>query len=599
MAKIKRPSKKAVCSVFEDIIPENNTIYLEGEGHNKTTLAPLFNSAMYMWNGLGSEEVYGANQSYQTGTDNQTAWSGQGFNTMALAKETAFHMQGQQTRSDAAVTCSSYMHFLSMDEELRAAGIQKIVASDNTKLYIWQNRSPFAYNNWRQISWLNPTNELYEQSPTVSYVSGEYESPILATIEEAGTKWVSNITHYSHPGYNGSAYHGLGRNKMDDYTYANRTWSTTQRYQYNVQYIGKSTTTGKPLYLYNHQPNDYTQYITRHNVSSNTITDLHTFSSAPTASGTNYGGIRGTGSMGLHVKWASKTFADPTSPGNVGFYLPYFDTNLNYHPFWFQWNKSTDVFTRNSDITITGNQSSTYFNSHYGATGANNMMAAMFYNETFVSGGNRYLSLFPIHGSYQVHDNVPLARTVVTYAVDPTNPKALTHHSAVTIPSTPRNMVFLNDDRTMFGVICESAIYIYNWNNTDGWVLTTTYAGKFTSLGRDSTDRIWATEVGAHLSYASIHLITPTIPVRITITPAASSYNYTGTDINSTVGISAYNLSNERIAVSVALSIEGSTMNFGSGATTATVTTSTSADVSQAIVITGSGLSDIVASVQV
>lgn len=598
MAKIKKSSKINVVSVFEDINPANNTIYLEGEGYNKSTLAPLFDAAMYMQSALPTTSYLGDNVAYLTGGDYAITASGKGPGTMALGKETAYTQQNVTTRSDNSITSNSYFHLLSMDETVRATGIQKIESNDNNVLYVWNNVWMNG-NGWRMISWLNPVGELYNISPSTNFNNGDNYNPIMPTQEEVGTKWISIICNYQYGNQAGSAYAALGRNYMFDFSDNNDTHSTTARSPYNIQYIGNSPSTGKPLYLYNSHSTDYQQYITRHNVSANTTTDLYTFSTVPTAAGTNYGGARATTTIGTHTKWASKTFADPTSAGNVGFYVPYFDSQLNYHPFWFQWNKSTDVFTRNSDITITGDLSSVYFNSHLGSSGNGNQMSAHFYNETFVSGGNRYLSLFPIHNSYQVHDSTPLARTVVTYQVDPTNPKALTHHSAVTIPATPRAMVFLNDDRTMFGVICESAIYIYNWNNTDGWVLTTTYAGKFTSLGRDSTDRIWATEVSGHTSYASIHLITPTVPVRITITPAASSYNYTGTDINSTVGISAYNLSNERIAVSVALSIEGSTMNFGSGATTATVTTSTSADVSQAIVITGSGLSDIVASVQV
>jgi len=203
-----------------------------------------------------------------------------------------------------------------------------------------------------------------------------------------------------------------------------------------------------------------------------------------------------------------------------------------------------------------------------------------------------------MHGQYQVHDSVPQARTILTYAVDAADPKSLTHHSAVTIPATIRNMVFLNDARTMMGCIGENAIYILNWNNVDGWVLTTTYTGKFTGLGRDTTDRIWATEVSGDDSYASIHIITPSIPVKISITPAETSYNYTGSDINTTINIGAYNSNGDRIAVGVSLSIDGTTMNFN-GSSTATVTTSASADVSQAVTITGAGLSDIIASVQI
>jgi hypothetical protein len=101
------------------------------------------------------------------------------------------------------------------------------------------------------------------------------------------------------------------------------------------------------------------------------------------------------------------------------------------------------------------------------------------------------------------------------------------------------------------------------------------------------------------LGYADIHVITPTIPVRITITPAQASYNHTGSDINSTVDVSAYNIAGERIATDVELSIDGSTMTFSGGATTTTATTSTSAETSVNIIVTGAGLSDIVANVSI
>ena len=99
-------------------------------------------------------------------------------------------------------------------------------------------------------------------------------------------------------------------------------------------------------------------------------------------------------------------------------------------------------------------------------------------------------------------------------------PTALTHHSTVTIPETAKQAVFLNDTKTLLGVFGVDAFYIYNWDNTNGWTLTTTLAEKAFAVGRDSTDRIWMVAGGRDNGYADIHVITPTIPVRITITPA-------------------------------------------------------------------------------
>jgi hypothetical protein len=149
------------------------------------------------------------------------------------------------------------------------------------------------------------------------------------------------------------------------------------------------------------------------------------------------------------------------------------------------------------------------------------------------------------------------------------------------------------------GVFLENSFLIYTWSDINGWELTSTITEKFHMVGRDSTDRIWAVSSAGEGYTAEYHVLTPTIPTRITIEPASSSYDYQGSNINSTVNISAYNINNERIAVDVALSIDGSTMTFGDGGTTATVTTSTTGETSQAIIITGAGLSDIIANVQV
>jgi len=202
-------------------------------------------------------------------------------------------------------------------------------------------------------------------------------------------------------------------------------------------------------------------------------------------------------------------------------------------------------------------------------------------------------------GEHRIHDSTTDGRTFITYSVDAADATVLTHHSTVTIPETAKNAMFFNDAKTLLGVMGADAFYFYNWDNTNGWELSTTLTNKIYSIGRDSTGRIMATAQNKDAEYLETHVITPSIPVRITITPASNSYNHTGTDINSTVAVSAYNISGDRIATTVALSIEGSTMTFAGGATTTTVSTSTSADVNVDIIITASGVSDIVANVSI
>ena len=153
-------------------------------------------------------------------------------------------------------------------------------------------------------------------------------------------------------------------------------------------------------------------------------------------------------------------------------------------------------------------------------------------------------------------------------------------------------------------IMTKGALYFYTWDDTNGWELTQTVSGRFHAIGRDKTDRIWAVEQSTSGWYLNAHVLSLDVPVKVTVTPASSSYDYTGSTINSNVTISAFNISNTRVAKSVKLTIEGSSMQFdsdGSGnanSDSATVTTITGGDVTKPIKIVSSGLSEIIANIE-
>ena len=162
----------------------------------------------------------------------------------------------------------------------------------------------------------------------------------------------------------------------------------------------------------------------------------------------------------------------------------------------------------------------------------------------------------------------------------------------------------MKDDKTVIGVIAKGALYFYTWDNTNGWELTQTVAGTFQAIGRDRTDRIWAVEQSTSGAYMDAHVLSLDVPVKVTVTPASSSYNYIGSTINSSVTVSAFNISNERVAKTIKLSIDGSSMQFDSdgngnaNADSATITTITGGDVTKPIKIVSSGLSEIIANIE-
>jgi len=615
MAKVRGTTKgwgtenEGTTMVIESPNPNHTRIWIEADGHDKATLAPIFGSMMHLRKDMDKNQARqytnAPNRYYPTDSGN-TFRSGGGPATLALTKSTTYSPQTTFTYANNRHNNVDFWPMLSMDPTVISSPIRRITnPTDNKSVDLWLNMQSW-YNWYRWMAWYNSDGEWDEYQPTHEHYydgqgsSTEITHPMFPTIWEAGTDWISIITRQTrYDAYVARPMWGLGRNKGAEFTGTNATTNTTMRAPYNIQFCGRSDVDGKAIYLYNNHDNDYQQYVTKHNADSNNTTDLHYFSAAPTAAGTSAGGARTTTVIGKVCKYSSSFFDDPSSSGNTCAYIPFFDTNLDYHPFLLQWDKTTDTFTRNEDITITGNTSSSYITNMRGDAGDLTGHALTGWNETFVSANTRYLTLMMLTGHHQENDTNAQGRTFITYTVDAADAKQLTFHSTLTIPKTPKAAVFLNDEKTMLGIICYAVTFIYNWNNTTGWELGSTISENITALGRDSTDRIWANAVGTEYSYGDLHILTPSLPIRVTINPASSSYNYTGTNINSTVDISAYNIEGSRIATTVDLSIEGSTMTFSGGATTTSITTSTSAETTVNIVITGAGVSDIVADVNI
>ena len=616
MTKIKSAAHR-VCSVFESPNPNHSVMYIEGEGHDKTTLAPLFNATMKFGKGhQGSENVdtaySGTSYANYSGTqEKEMSISKYGY-ALALSKETAVH---QMVAAAGNNTNSSWLpqHVQIMDPNGPKGTVKRFTKSDGTDRIFWL-KSNYPYSRYYVTGWYNTQSnvELHQDAPDVSVQgyggttgNSDIDMPMIPVWNN--DDYVVWITAQGkvYQSYGDRPMHGWGRSTFNGHESVD--YNQTQRDHYTVQFIGEGTD-GNPVFLQAAKDNDYTQYIMRYNVSSNNATQLHLFNAAPSAAGTSYGGARGTVTIGSGLNcWASNTFADFTSGADAadkGFYQPFFDTNYDYHPFYWQWDYSANTFTRNADITISGDKSSTHMAFPYNDVGNNAGLINNCWNETHVSGGTRYLTVMFLSGDRTRQDGSANShRTFVTYSCGASDPKTLTHHSTTTIPETICQAVFLNDAKTILGVTTAQALYVHTWDNTNGWELTNTLQGTFPAVGRDSTDRIWALEQGTSGYYADIHVLSLDVPTKVTVTPASSSYNYTGSTINTSVGVSAYNISNERIATTVKLTIDGTSMQFDSdgngntGTDSATITTLTNADITKNVNIVGAGLSDIIANI--
>jgi hypothetical protein len=303
------------------------------------------------------------------------------------------------------------------------------------------------------------------------------------------------------------------------------------------------------------------QVISGTGITAGTTVLAYTTSSLYTHTGAFASGVYATPRM------PSKTFTDTSAVTNIGFYIPRFDSTGTYQPLYYIWNKNTDFITRYPDVYITypPNTNFTTYWAHdsYGPHLYDNAQILMRvnFNETFVSStGTRHLILGKLHGAGSLYDSTPLQRSFIVYTVDPTNYKKLSFHQSLIIPSTPKNICWLNDDRTLLAVVTHNVTFTYYFNPYTGFQLTGTFPYQYNAIGRDALGRVWAQDAGPG-GYGRIHLLSG-VPATITVTANTSTYNYSGTAIPTTFALDAFDLTGSRMTATVVLSVAGSSLKL-------------------------------------
>ncbi len=193
-------------------------------------------------------------------------------------------------------------------------------------------------------------------------------------------------------------------------------------------------------------------------------------------------------------------------------------------------------------------------------------------------------------------------RTMMTYTIGAgTGDDVLTYHSSYGFPTVndiPRDFMPINSAGTQMMVPVTLQMKFFSFNSSTGWAPTGTYPYEFRGVGLDQTNRIWG--VSRERGVGVLHMITPTIPVTINVVMASSSFTFTGSNISTSCTVDAYGSDGLRLSTSVNLAIDGNTMIFTTNSTkNLTITTSASASTVVNLTITGGGVNNIIASVDI
>jgi hypothetical protein len=602
-----------VPALTEDPYPNSGKLYFQNEAFSSANLSVFFDKTI-QWNAASAAlTTFG----YSTVSGAPEALGGilQLKGEVTFVRHTTFSTQAVQSNNlDQAP-------FASMDPARPIIQTRYDTDGVNNQVLISYNQQTLAaagdlFTYYRRVNVGTDSSTGYPIQNTTN-TAGYTAFPVYRNPSTGNLLVVAN---YHVTGYVPGATAGAHLPNM--FSAATPTLATSTPAQTSgtltVQFVGVSSVDGSGIFLNNTIGNDYTQTIYKYVESGGpgyvTLISSTTAPSVDGRSGGSAGGARTTPTGGtFQPKFASRTFTDPNAipsgapAGQTGFYVPYFDTAGAYHPHYFVWNRTADTFQRFSNVTTvfgSGTQSTYFYPDTVTASSVSTTtgMQRIVYNESFVFSGTRYLTLMQFHGAGGIFDGNTFQRTFMTYAVSSTDYTQTTFHSACTIPSTPKNICWLNDARTLMAVIAHNYTYIYSFNSAvSGWNLTASYNYQFNSIGRDSLGRVWAQDSGP-AGYGRIHLLSGSMPATINVTPAANSYNYSGATISTTYAVDTYDITGARVAANVTLTSTGSSIVFYTSnilVTTPaiTVTTSASATTTVNAAVVSAGVSTITTTV--
>ena len=612
-------------AILEDPRAANDGFYIDGVKHDKTSLTPAFGRMINFATNNSNIWTYRHDTQRNDTYGNQT---GLHLSKMTVnVGEPNLASPNGESRDNWPAT--SHWQDLSFNNGVGAGGWKhgnSFVLTDGvdeTAHIAWVKGSQYYEQAWPKM---DSTKDLDEANPnmqstgiTNSYKNGvgNYWGKIIAD----GTRRFAPAL--SSAGVGSSSYPNTGFCTLYDDT-AGEEWPFKQESIYEREPLGFSTYThgqfigetadGTGMIIIGNYcqsartgANSAAFKIVKECYINNTYnptgTALLNYAPNPVpAAGSHQGGNANGGTINFWGWTWSQQFDDPRGTANIKcMYGGYYDSYGNYAPMILNWNTTNDTFTVEHDVTLDVNStvhSDLRNSSSTGNTGNDRMAYAV--TTTWTSGGNRYLCDFKIDGRESFFDNDEDWKTWVVYKMDASTPKTLTYHSKVVMPGHARNWIWLNDSQTLLGIWFRDNFIVYSWNDTTGWNSTTTIAGPIWEVGRDSLDRIWFTKQSSTQSQrAEVHLLTPTLPVTISVTPELVSYTYSGSDIVTNLAVSALNASGARIATSVKLTIEGSSMKFSDDTTTKTVTTLTTGDLTVATKVVGAGFTNVAASIEI
>ena len=318
------------------------------------------------------------------------------------------------------------------------------------------------------------------------------------------------------------------------------------------------------------------------------------------------------------VRTASGTTGPRHWPSNIRratttrrvLYSGHYDSSNNLAPIRYVWNPADgSVTATNCTMTYSGANTYATYSARY-TTEDNSTYSWYSWHSKghqFTVSGTNYITFWITDkmahtGNGLTRWGTAQKRTMMTYTIGSgTGDDTLTYHSSYTFPTVndiPRDFLPINSEGTQVAVPVTLQMRFFSFNTSTGWSPTGTYPYEFRTIGLDQTNRIWG--ISKEKGNNTLHMITPTLPITINVVMASISYTFTGSNISTSCTVDAYGADGLRLAAAINLAIDGGSMIFAStGTKNIVVNTSASATTTVNLTITGGGINNIIASIDI
>jgi hypothetical protein len=560
--------------LFEDAMLSNNRLFIGTNGHDTTTLAPLFQKNWH----------FNYNDQFTAG------YADDNWGIMYLEKGT---IQAWSDTDSGSYYDNNMESTYNVSLDWNYYPVKRMWKTINNRIL---TNSHYSHGGNNVKGSANQYNFLY---PTTDITAGSGASSFVQAANQ--------ITHYCYEDVSNQRMWGLCMGGSNgDYWVYNTQYETTvgsygtvdtpgtycRNFFMGVDDQGFIHAVGVSDYSSN-----YSQYFF-YKIHPTTYTRTDIISSS----------FRSNTSRTSPKSWPSNIRRQSSTRRVL--YSSHYDTNSVLAPIRYVWNPADGtIVATNCTMTYSGANTYATYSSMYSTEGSTSYNYYSWHMKPyqFTVNGVNYITFWLTDKFAQTNSgpsrwSTAQKRTMMTYTIGAgTGDDVMTYHSSYTFPTIndiPKDFMPINSAGTQLMVPVTLQMKFFSFNESTGWAPTGTYPYEFRMVGLDQTNRIWG--FSREKSNGVVHMITPTIPVTINVVMASSSFTFTGSNISTSCTVDAYGSDGLRISTSVNLAIDGGTMLFTTNSTkNLTVTTSASASTVVNLTITGGGVNNIIASVDI